>query len=441
MARAILLIKMAILLLILVSEGEIDMYEKHIVFLDVNTTSSGVAFLQGAKRLGLYITFVTFDPDYYQRARKPGEESLLDYADHLLVADTHYDMDTLVNLLSKYNQAKPIDGIFASMDLEMLPAALVAQSLGLPGNHPSAVAICRDKYRMRCTLWEHQIPSPRYALVRTIAEAQRAGERLGYPCVLKPINFTASEGVQMIMHPRDFVEPLQHYYANPLYDRGVQKAPHLLVEEYLEGPLLSVETVSYGDEIHVLGLTDRVLGPPPYFIELIASFPAVIPGIDEAVQMTVQTLKAIGYRFGPAHTELILTKDGPRIVEINPRLVGGAISFVMNHASGYSIHEEILKMHVGLPASFHTAYQGVGIDQLIPAPKSGIIRAFEGCETIASMPDILGFYPQKKVGDSVTSSMNKERDALALIAAFGSNKEMALTRVQEALAHLKVTIS
>lgn len=417
------------------------MNSKHIVFLDMNKTSSGIEYFRGAKNLGLYVTFASFDPQYYLKPGEQIETSILRYADHILTVDTHHDMDGLIQTLRDYGEVHPIDGIIASLDLEILQAAIAAEQLGLPGTPPSAVRICRNKFEMRRKLTELNIPTPQFALVDSVEEALEAGKRIGYPCVLKPLDTTGSEGVQMIAKPGDFEEPLRSHRENLMYWRGVQKAPQMLVEEYMEGPLISVETVSCGGDIHVLGITDRIVSDPPYFAELFGSFPAEPEGAEEAIRTTTETLKAIGYDFGPAHTELIVSKSGPRIVEINPRLVGATVSLLMNKVLGYSIHEEILKMHVGLPVSFKTSPKGVGVFQQIVSPKSGWIKELSGMEEIYKVPGVMEFSIDKKEGDFVTSRPQKNLDALGHITVVGESRQQAVERANEAISKLTIAVS
>jgi biotin carboxylase len=213
-----------------------------------------------------------------------------------------------------------------------------------------------------------------------------------------------------------------------------------LVEEYLEGPLVSVETVSYQNEVHVLGITDRSVGKPPYFVAETASFPAKMDHEHEVIQMVIDALQAIHFDFGPAHTEVIITKDGPRIVEINPRLAGGPISLMMNWSFGRSFHEEIVKMFMGMPFSFESERKGIGAYLRIFSDKTGILKNIEGLDLAYQVPGIKNIYLEHELGDLVSHSPKGLADGLGVISAFGEDKEEIIKNLYEARSKLNVVV-
>ena len=136
--------------------------------------------------------------------------------------------------------------------------------------------------------------------------------------------------------------------------RGQDHEPGGLVEQCLFGPEVSVETFTYAGTTTVLGVTDKSLGPVPYFLETGHVFPSILPSsvTDRAARVAVAALDAIGFDFGPAHTELKLTEAGPMLIEINPRTGGDYIPDLVQHATGVRLLEQSVAAHVGRRPDF-----------------------------------------------------------------------------------------
>lgn len=413
---------------------------KHLLMLELNRGASGVEYLEAAKRLGYTVTLVTFNPGYYAKIEKQLGTSLIHYLDNMLTLDTHHDIAGMLDKIEKYHQVFPVDGVLGQYDLEIYQSALVAERLGLPGVSPKAVEVCRSKYLTRQALYDSGIPVPRFKLVETAEEAQDFAKEIGYPCVLKPVDGQGSDNVLLISSPEDFAEPFLWHKNHPVYFRGVKRFPKLLVEEYLQGSLISVETVSEGDRAHVLGITDRTLGEPPFFVAHRASFPGLITDGQAAIDMAKQSLHAVGYTFGPAHTEILMTKDGPRIVEINPRIAGSTISQMFNWSKEYSVHEQILKLTVGLPASFAGENIGVGSYLRIFADKSGVFERLEGIDEAFRVPGMKSISVEQAYGEIVTNHPKSIIDGLVLLTAFAKSREEVNQALAHAVSKLKVKI-
>ncbi len=259
--------------------------------------------------------------------------------------------------------------------------------------------------------------------------------------MLKPLDCAGSEGVRLISSPEEFAEPILEHKANPIYWRGVPKNPSLLVEEFMEGPLVSVETITYQGVTHVLGITDRILGRPPYFAELAGLFPARIPDEAQIVGAALDALRAVKYDFGPAHTELILTSGGPRIVEINPRIGGVTISQMISHCRGYSVHEQVLRMHLGLPCEIGGSNSGACVMHMIVSPRAGRLDRLDGAKEAMAVPGVLSILLEKRPGDEITDLPIQNMDVLGVVTAAGATRAEAIANAHAALRRLQIRIA
>lgn len=231
--------------------------------------------------------------------------------------------------------AEPVHGVFTWDEARILQAAKIAAELGLPGGHPDAVMRCRDKHLTRQALATAGIPQPGSALVATEAEARAAADRIGYPVVLKPRAMAASLGVVRADTPeelsarfgavRDTYIPGSWRYETPV-----------LVEEYLADPEVSVDSAVHGGEVLPMCVARKEVGYPPYFEEIGHVVDAADPLLfDPQIRTLLQdTHHALGFTDGMTHTELKLTPEGPKVIEVNARLGGGLIPYLGWRANG-----------------------------------------------------------------------------------------------------------
>ena len=222
----------------------------------------------------------------------------------------------------------------------MLATARLAERWGLQVNPARAVELLNDKRAMRRMLAGTGVSPVRFAEVTSVAGVRDVLAGFELPVVVKPTDLSGSRAVYLLHDPAEL-----DGYAD-LLERYGYRGP-LLVEEYLRGDEYSVETVSVQGHHQVVGVTRKVLGPAPLFVEAGHRHPAVEAadaGRVEAIgALAVRLLDLAGYRTGPAHTEVIWTPDGPRIVESQARLGGDRIPRLVELATGVDLEREVFR--------------------------------------------------------------------------------------------------
>ncbi|KGB91967.1 MULTISPECIES: lyase family protein [Burkholderia] len=213
--------------------------------------------------------------------------------------------------------------------------ARLSERLGLPGNSEAAVALCRDKLRLQDTLRDHGVPYPYTAEI----ESANAARKLTYPVIVKPRQGTGSIGVRLVEREQDFPDISDSAF---------------ICQRFVPGVEFSVESFSDADGHHVLAVTRKFLTKPPHFLELAHVLPANLDAATHAriVDTVRRALHAVGYMFGPAHTELKVHGDTITIIEINARLAGGMIPRLMERAYGWSIADLYVRSHLSSRSQF-----------------------------------------------------------------------------------------
>ena len=321
------------------------------VFVESNTTGSGAIALHMLRARGIDVTFVTRD-----RARYPFLDGV-----RVIDAETN-DFDALASCVE---QLAP-DAVVTFSTFYVATVAALAARLGLRFLSEHAAATCHDKIAARRALKAAGLPNPWFREITSEAE----GATIAYPCVMKPPADSGSTGVLLIENEQQFVEHYKRLASAATNDRGQKGSSSVLVEALLDGPEFSVET--FGRRI--IGITRKHLSAPPHFVELGHDFPASVPG--EAIEDCVlRGLEAVGYDFGPAHTELRLTSNGPVIVEINPRLAGGMIPELVRLATGIDLIDTYLRARLGETPSLSPTQQRHASIRFFVAPHPGTLDA------------------------------------------------------------------
>lgn len=250
------------------------------------------------------------------------------------------------------------DAVLATYESYILPAAWIAEHLQLPGMPVAAAEACTDKSLMRALFAEApEKVSPAFSVVTSEEDAIRFAEAHDFPIILKPANLAKSLLVtksntleELIQNYRKSAELLEATYKK--YARNRQ--PKLIIEEFLEGSIHSVDAFidANGTPQVLEQVVDYQTG---YDIGYDDNFhysrllPSTLSGADQAAlrHCAEVGIKALGMKSSPAHVEIIMTKAGPRIVEIGARnggyrermhylandidITGCAIALSLNH--------------------------------------------------------------------------------------------------------------
>ncbi|GFH35739.1 ATP-grasp domain-containing protein [Streptomyces pacificus] len=265
----------------------------------------------------------------------------------------------------------------------MVAVAEEAQALGLALNPPEALRRLNDKAALRELLAGHGLSPVRTAVAGTPDEVASLLAGFGLPAVVKPTRLQGSAAVRLVRGPADLDawrrELAGHGYRGPV-----------LVEEYLRGPEFSVETLTRGGRHLVVGITAKRKTPAPAFVETGHVFPAPLADTDaDAIgALVTAVLDAAGYRFGPAHTEVILTGAGPRVVESQARFGGDRIPALIRLATGFDIEGAVFDLLVGGTAEPAPAERTAAISFFAFPP--GRITRLEGMAELDALPHVHG---------------------------------------------------
>ncbi len=236
-----------------------------------------------------------------------------------------------------------IDGITTiASDVAVLTVNYVAEKLGLVGNPDEFSETVTNKYLMRQCFMDNNVPSPMFCLTEgTIPEAVKA---FRYPVIVKPTDRSGSRGVKKV----DTDNELQTAIERACKESFQKKA---VIEEFVGGREISVESISYKGKHHVLQITDKVTTGSPFFVELEHHQPASLPDdVKERIKdIVLNALTALHIQCGASHAELKITMDGDiRVIEIGARMGGDFIgSHLVQLSTGYDFLKGVIEIALG----------------------------------------------------------------------------------------------
>lgn len=325
-------------------------------------------------------------------------------------------------------------------DSGVLIAALASEALGLPHNSVGSVVATRDKRAMREFLGAAGVPQPRFATANEPAEAVIAAEDLGYPVVVKPRSLSASRGVIRADDPRS-VEAAAERVAAIVAAAG--ESMPILIEEYLDGEEVAVEALAAAGGLEVLAIFDKpdpLTGP--YFEETIYVTPSRHPAaVTGEIERTVgEAVAALGLAHGPIHAELRLTGEGPKVIEVASRSIGGlcgrSLRFGMLRQSLESL---LIRAALGMPRRGMIRETGSSGAMMIPIPKTGILRAVRGVPAVGEVEGVTSVEITVSIGRRIEALPEGDR-YLGFIFATGDHPAEVESALREAHSLLEIEI-
>ncbi|MFG3362735.1 ATP-grasp domain-containing protein [Streptomyces griseofuscus] len=254
----------------------------------------------------------------------------------------------------------------------LVPTARLARALGLPSPSVEVMRACRNKATARTLFARHGVPSAASMRARTLLEAGLATMTLGLPAVIKPAAFAGSIGVIRVDEPEEL--PAAFAFASAGASRS-REDTGVLVEEYLDGPEVSVECVTHRGVTTAVAVTRKHLGPAPYFDETGHTVDAADPLLPQVAPVAAAAVKALGITDGVEHVELRLVDGRPRLIEVNARIGGDMIGHLVRLATGIDLPRAAADIACGrAPDLTPTCSAAAGIRMLYP-DASGTLTA------------------------------------------------------------------
>lgn len=388
----------------------------------VIVVGGGPGLCDRLRLLGAEITMVD-TPARYDKSLIPGAKRTL---------LTEYDDPALIPLLTAIHRETPFDAVLSLTEKGLLPAARIAEKLGIPGLSSEVVGRTRDKFAMRSWLRDTGFSTVGCAVVRDAADIGKFAAEHGYPVIVKPRRGQGSAHVTSFRADTDIVMPPaigDDYVAEP----------------FLHGPEFSVEAFSRAGEHHVIAITAKLTHGDDSanpFVEVGHVVPAPIePAAAAAISAYVSAfLEVMGIADGCSHTELRLTPSGPEIIETHTRVGGDSIPTLVRQVTGY----DLLDLAAGWPLdrvrSDQAAAEVAGAAAIrFFTPPPGLVSGISGVERARGLPGVLKLHLPLKTGDRI-QAIEDSGTRVGHVVAVAPTAARAAALCRQVIAEVRIEV-
>ena len=344
------------------------------------------------------------------------------------------DTPAILNAAKKHG----IDGIITlASDLPMRSVAAVSHALGLVGISEDTALKATNKAYMRDALKEFGVPIPFYYRVKDKDGFVKAVDKIrnaGYKSIVKPADNSGSRGVDLLTLDADLDKAYEYTF-------NYSRSGEIVVEEYMEGSEVSVETIALDGNIHIIQITDKLTTGAPYFVEMGHSQPSQLTeSIKEQIKaVAIAANKAIDIQNGPSHTEIMVTKDGPKVVELGARLGGDCITtHLVPLSTGVNMVECSIMIALGEKPDIEPKWsKGSAIRYLKTGV--GIVKEINGIEDAENVEGVTQVSIVHGVGEKV-GEIKSSVDRGGFVVAQAENAKKAVAIAEKGVSMIKVEV-
>lgn len=376
-----------------------------------------------AKEKGLYVYVLDYDPA----------------AIGIKYADTFLDISTIDKeaVYKAALQYRPDYIITSTSDMPVRTVSWVNEKLNMDTDISYSDAICAtDKVAMRRRMREYGVPVPKFHEVKSLEDFLRISHLMSDQFILKPSDNAASRGVILVKKSENpDLEQLYYYCA------GYSHSGSVLAEEFMTGQEVSVEAYSVDGEPHIITITDKIVTESPFFVELGHTQPSRLTAAEQEdiKRVAKRAICAIGMKSGPTHTEIKVTPQGAKLVEIAARLGGDFItSKLVPLSTGVDMIQCTFSTLFGEQVQYEKT-KSIGSAIRFIQGEKGILDAIDGVEEARAMPGVQEVELYKVPGDLVKRPENST-DRVGHVIAVGKDANEAAKNAENALEKIRVCL-
>ncbi len=347
----------------------------------VGASAWQVPMIKKAKELGYDVGVIDYNPNAVGRT----------------YADKFYEVSTIdIDGVCKATKDFGASGITTvATDMPMRAIAYTCDQLGLTGISEETAFNATDKARMIKKFQENGVPHPWYYVLYTVSDLWKIKDQLSYPCISKPIDNSASRGVMIINNEDELENGLNYSSING-------RSGAVIVEELLIGSEISVEAFVVAGEVHIIQITDKLTTGSPHFVEIGHNQPSkFIPDqFEEIYDVTKKAVLAVGIMNGPAHVEMMVTENGPRLIELGARLGGDFITTdLVPLSTGIDMLGATIQLACGDKVDIEPKFKKASAIRYMKTGL-GIIKSVAGIKDVENIAGVVRVSMLKSIGDS-----------------------------------------
>ena len=350
-----------------------------------------------------------------------------------------------------------LDGIGTIDEFAGAFAARIARRIGLPFHSIAAADLARDKHRAREACAAALLPCPAFARIESAGDLVRAGERVGFPAVLKPVSGVGSVQAYRVAGEAELARRYQAIVrevrdARSTLREGLSSdkdwfelmwsgVPTLTLESWIDGPKYDVDLLLQEGEVVYAHATDDL--EPCGLRDVRRVAPS---GLDDGAEAEViahaaACVRALGFLRGAFNVEVKRTSRGPRMIEVNGRLGGYSTTDIHRTVWSVDLVEQWLRSSLNLPLRARDRAAACFVaESLLPSPRSGVLQGDLALDSVRLAQGVVAARAWAFAGDSVAGVETGAPDWLGAVLTRGSSREEALAELDRRVGELRLPV-
>lgn len=392
-------------------------YLKTIIFIGTNKSGSSREATRAAEKLGYFTVLFTNNEKQLQQRRA--------YPDihKMILIDTSNIEDMKDEIYNLTKSGLEIKTIVSFVDPYVHIASILCDEFCDNYTSSTAIEMMEDKEKTRNYL-KNQSYSPKFFLIKP---HESVPTNLEFPLIVKSPKSTGSKDVLLAKDSGQLNDHLRY-----LRSKNVEET--IMIEEYIDGPQYLVEAIVYKRQPHVIGIIEQEITQGKRFIitgygVLVKAPSDIQAGLEEVLQSIVKTFNIEN---GALHLELRLTKNGWKLIEINPRISGGAMNNMIFAAFGFNLVEETLKLLLGEPPNIQPRHKKSVYTKYVIVESKGILERVIGRTRASKSPGVVDVYVKPRRGTLLTPPLSMGHRYAYVIAEGTTLAEAKLNAVNAA---------
>lgn len=398
-----------------------------IIFIGTNKSGSSRESLKASKKMGYETILLTNNKKFLSNKWEFPEVDLMMYVTPLL----DYE-GVRKEITSLMDGQRIIKAIISFIEPYVYFAASLSVELCNSVLSLDAIDIMEDKSLTRRTLSNHPV-TPYFEILQKESDLERVNQNV-LPLVIKSPYSTGSKDVLLAR-----IEEELEYKVSQLFSKYPSEP--LIVEEFLKGPQYLVEVIVVDGKAFIVGVVEQTISELERFIVTGYSFNPTNYELIEKIKGVVESIvDAIQLIHGSCHMELRLVNGQWKLIEMNPRVSGGAMNRMIEIGTGVNIAEETIKLYAGEPISISNKFEKCVYTQYITVRQRGRLLKVTGRTRAEAIPGVQEVYIKPKKGMTLKppESMG-DRYGYVIAAEYSIEKakEIALTAAKEIAFYLE----
>ena len=284
------------------------------------------------------------------------------------------------------------------------------------------------------TFEKYDVAHPWYYILKAGDSMDNIADEIRYPLIVKPTDNSGSRGVVLVHN-------IEELYDAILYSSTESREGNIILEEYMEGPEVSVEVIVLDGVPHILQITDKLTTGAPHFVEMGHSQPSRLSEInqEEIRILAAKACKSVNLENGPAHAEIIITDEGPKMVEIGVRMGGDNITtHLVPLSTGIDMTKAMIQIACGEKPDIHKKINKASAIRFLQAPQGRIVN-ITGVNEAKNIIGVKEIIFSKEIGD-IVEDIASSSDRIACVIAQADTPEEAVLICEKALEKIQVEI-